>query len=737
MSFRDMVLLIVLMGGLLPARGQKQTMTQEFAPVRAPEWVRRVSRMTYLTPGELDRAVKAGAEVVHFNLVWPYYPLKRDGGDLNKTEAEQLRSFVEQCHKKGVKAVLGLPPFPSVAHVKAHPDWRIDPDGSGKALTVEAQENNLGTRLGCNVGPWGDYLIELLAELTRDYKLDGFSFDGNYHSSICYCAHCKARYKQDAGRDIPPKADLDDVAYRQYLVWRGERLEDHYRKMQQRIKAINPEAVIITWTVNAGRYGHFLYSPRAMPTRLNRLLDMPMMEWWLDETNLGGSIVPAFGAAYLRAVAGDGPCAAEPYMMSRGNPYGTHSFPALERKFRALLTLTHGNISAESLGWPGHADSAADVFREVAARAKWITNTRKEPWAAMLVSEQTRQFYAYKNIAERYLPHLFGGFRAAMEEHLALDLINDWDLTPQSLARYRVLFLPNAAALSDAQGTAIRAYVQNGGGLVATCDTSLCDELGRPRKDFALTDLFGASYAGPLQSDTKARPQLDVNFAIHLDETYWQQRVGVATLTYQSHPLLDDARLNALVPHKSVIFRGAALRVKPHSDSTVIGHLTPEGEGQSAQPSVLVRNVGKGRVVYLAAGIDAALWSYAFPYQRRLLNRALEWAAGERFPITVDAPMVVQTTFFRQEDSAGKRLIIHLWNGINSTANHGLPAMDVPLREEVVPVHGIRVTFDGLPIRRVHLEPGGKTLSLKRDGRRLRVTVPSLDIHAIVVVELN
>jgi hypothetical protein len=124
-----------------------------------------------------------------------------------------------------------------------------------------------------------------------------------------------------------------------------------------RLRKANPEAVLMTWTVNAGRYGHFLHSPRAMPTRLNRLIDLPMQEWWLDETNFGASVAPAFGAAYLRAVAGDRPSASEPYLMSRGNPYGTDSFPYHERLTRTLLALTHGSVTAQSLGWPGHRES--------------------------------------------------------------------------------------------------------------------------------------------------------------------------------------------------------------------------------------------------------------------------------------------------------------------------------------------------------------------------------------------
>ena len=144
--------------------------------------------------------------------------------------------------------------------------------------------------------------------------------------------------------------------------------------------------------------------------------------------------------------AGDGPNASEVYLMSRGNPYGTDSFPAHERQTRNLLALTNGGLAAVSLGWPGHEASTRAVLQDVTERAPWLTRTRSLPWAALLVSEQTRQFYAYKDIQERFLPHVFGAFRAATEEHLPLSIINDWDLNPPTLARYAVLVLPNAAA---------------------------------------------------------------------------------------------------------------------------------------------------------------------------------------------------------------------------------------------------------------------------------------------------
>jgi hypothetical protein len=362
------------------------------------------------------------------------------------------------------------------------------------------------------------------------------------HPPICYCPACKKAYRADTVRAIPARADLKDIAYRQYLVWRGEKLEQHYRALKARLGKARPGAVLMTWTVNAGRYGHFLHSPRAMPTALNRVIDLPMQEWWLDETNQGASVAPAFGAAYLRAVSGDGPCASEPYLMSRGNPYGTDSFPHHERLARTLLALTYGSVAAHSVGWPGHRDSTRAVFRAVERCEKWVLGARSLPWAGLLVSEQTRQFYAFEDIAGRFLPHVFGAFRAALEEHLPLTLVNDWDLTARDLSRFGVLILPGSAALSDAQVAAVRAFVKAGGGLVASSEASLCDEIGRPRKDFALADLFGVSYQGRPAAPLK-RPALDANFAVALDAGYWKQRVGVARLRWDRHPLVRDSRL--------------------------------------------------------------------------------------------------------------------------------------------------------------------------------------------------
>jgi type 1 glutamine amidotransferase len=327
-----------------------------------------------------------------------------------------------------------------------------------------------------------------------------------------------------------------------------------------------------------------------------------------------------------------------------------------------------------------------------------------------------------------------------MEEHLPLTLVNDWNVvaekteaSPASLPHFKVLILPAAAALSDAQVKAIREFVRGGGGLIATGESSLCDELGRPRSDFALADLFGVSYRGR-PSAAIAREALDANFAISVDENYWKQRVGAATLKWTDSPIWSDQILNDLVPSRSATFKGPQVLVTEPKPDEVVARMTPAGSTQPPIPAVIARPFGAGRVVYLAACLDAAMWSYSYPYQRRLLTKAIEWTAGEehQFPIRIEAPKCVQTTFWRQSKSG--RTIIHFFNGLNTTANHGLPAVDVPLREESVPIHGIKVHLGKHAFRQAFVEPSHHIPKVV-DPAGPVLELPPLQIHQMLILE--
>jgi hypothetical protein len=78
---------------------------------------------------------------------------------------------------------------------------------------------------------------------------------------------------------------------------------------------------------------------------------------------------------------------------------------------------------------------------------------------------------------------------------------------------------------------------------------------------------------------------------------------------------------------------------------------------------------------------------------------------------------------------------MHFFNGLNTAANHGLPAMDVPLREETLPIAGIRVLLHGAVPRSVRWEPEGKPLPTRRDGDATTIDLPPLEIHGMLLAE--
>jgi Beta-galactosidase trimerisation domain len=66
------------------------------------------------------------------------------------------------------------------------------------------------------------------------------------------------------------------------------------------------------------------------------------------------------------------------------------------------------------------------------------------------------------------------------------------------LSTFRLLVLPETALLDEELAREIREYVRKGGKILAFALASLFDPRGRLRTDFALSDVFGVRFSGPL-----------------------------------------------------------------------------------------------------------------------------------------------------------------------------------------------------------------------------------------------
>ena len=249
--------------------------------------------------------------------------------------------------------------------------------------------------------------------------------------------------------------------------------------------------------------------------------------------------------------------------------------------------------------------------------------------------------------------------------------------------------------------------------------------------------MLGVEYQG-LPTATAVKTDLDVNFARGIGPDYWEKRKNVFELRL-AESWLNAGKLREYVGTEPVTFKGPAVRVKPATGTQTLATLRVKDDPKAEPfPAVVSRTHGKGRVVYLPAGLDAGYYLYAYPYQRCLLANAIRWAANEfKQPITVTAPMCVQSTVMRQDKDGKQRLIVHLFNDLNTTGGKALPVDDVPLREETLPIHDIRVTFrKGTKLGAIRLQPDGVELKATETADGITVVLPKLTVHAMVVAEL-
>ena len=717
-----------------------------FHEVRVPEWVRETTGCGYtlsvMDTAHREAAAAHGVTISEMGFVDPFYAyydsqlLKRRSPHV---PLGRLEKDIAEYQRLGVRILAVYPPCLQGEVYENHPDWRRIPTNTREIPQVDLKKYPHGGML-CLLGPYGNFFIDVLAEILTKYpQVDAFSFDGLHYGGVCYCQHCREDYRRDTGAEIP-SADLNDPAFRRYQHWADRRMEGLIQRMQTRLKGIKPDVALVTWSTNAGRFGHFLSIPRNMPARMNLLLDAPDQEFWLDETNRGTTIVPAFANAYMWAITNHRVGFSEPYILSHGNPYGKDSFPPQEILRRMMLAITWGASPSIAVAQPDNLQE--ELYRcldEVKRRKPWLTHKSPEPWAALLMSDNTRNFYGRSagKVEERYMASVWGAFRTAVEEHLPVSVINDWNLNSADLSRYKVLILPNAACLDDAQVSAVEGFVRNGGGLVASLDTSLFNEYGDPRPNFALGRVLGVEYAG-LPESSGGRGEVDVNFAQSIPADYWEKRKNVFDFKQDPASILNQGRMKTYVGAQPVMFKGAAVRVvRKDPMAQVLATLRPKaGEAGPEMPGVVTRTYGKGRVAYLAAGLDSGYYLYAYPYQRLALRHLIDWAAASPPPVQVQAPMCVHANLVRQSKN-GQRLVLHLFSDLNTTAHHALPVDDVPLREEVVPIPDIQVTFaPGYRVTSIHLEPEGKPLPMRKTAAGTSVTVPRLEVHSMVVAEL-
>ncbi len=719
-------------------------------PRPVPEWIRTHLRVGHL-PGDLPMAaefLKAGYEVVTLNVLGKWEsvgPSAHLYSPERVKEAETyMRTHVERCHAAGAKAVFYLGPVqvPSGNPIfaGAHPYWlRIRPDGKPDPVP-----NFANIRSG-----YAEWLLAQLACVTRTFKVDGYWFDGYapVHLHTYDEATKKAFREFTGGAELPlpgPGGAYDPVAdavTRRYLAWHEDFFVRFADRMRAAIRAENPEAIFyVNHSANRTWYYPDMYMGE-YPINYTDAVDIASVEQYWDVP--GDPLYQQFVFAFMQGITHER--GASVWIQPQAHGISGISSP-VEIQLRALECTPWG-VYPEFVESTGREEYYKLHLENMRARDAYFRKSEAVPYLGIVASEQTRTLYA-RGALPIYFAHTLGAFRAYLEKHVPVRILTEHDLENLSLGGVRILVLPNVACMSARACEVVRRFVAGGGALVATFETSLYDENYAKRPDFALGDLFKARYV-----DTVTVSQRVENLYLSLD---------------LDHPIIDDPLIKAKQntawrppgnpPAKGPLaLIASAARVRALEGGQAIAsfnvNLPPERAGER-HPAIVVSEYGKGRVVYFAASVDKGMFFYPDTYMRQLLANAARWAARDvPPPLEVEGPLILTATFRRQVEE--QRLVVHLLNQASSWGMHsiyqklaplpeelnkqwGFPNQSElrgtwPVREEIIPLTGIRVICRLPGVKKATLVPEGLDLPLAPLPDGVVATVPSLGMHSMVV----
>ena len=596
----------------------------------------------------------------------------------------------------------------------AHPDWiAVDEHGNKRRHPSDPD-----FWITCALGPYNfEFMTAVHQEIMTKYMPDGIFTNRWAGSGMCYCEHCQKNFHAFSGMDLPRTKDPQVPAQRQFIVWQQQRLFDLWRLWNAKIKEINPNA---SYIANAG--GGALSG-----------LDMKTI----------GELAPTLfadrqGRSGLMAPWANGKNGKE-YRATMGKKAIVGIFSmGLEEKYRWKDSVQNGDeirlwvadgIAHDLRPWFTKFDAKLidrrwlpvieDIYKWHFANEPYLRNERSLARVGMVYSQQTATFYGGEEAHAKVEDASLGFYEALVEARIPFQMVHDRMLDREHIDQYRTLILPNIAALSTAQCQQIREFVERGGSVVATYETSMYDEWGVRRADLGLGSLFGVAIDG-----SKEGPMLNSYLNLEKDEH-----------TGKYHPLLtgfEDATriingVNQLAVKKIGTDVSSPLQVIPTYPDLPMEEVFPR-PAKDHQSGVFLREMGRGRVVYFPADIDRTFWEVLDVDHAMLLRNAVLWATDEPSPVTVEGKGVLDISVWTQK----KSMTVHLVNLTNPMMMKG------PLRE-VIPLARQKVHVQvpkGRRVTRVRLLVAEQEVRHTVEGDGVVVEVASIGIHEVVAFDL-
>jgi len=659
----------------------------------------------------VEELVAVGADIVtvyaanQFGIA--YYPSTILVQHPNLKGRDYVGDLATRLRAKGKKVILYMNWLDST-----HPEWNMVPLGCDQA-TVRAPQrlaswatpaNPNGRvqalpggawQVPCLNSPRAEQVVSIAREIVDRYQPDGFHLDMFSNGDVCVCDYCRPALER-----ICRTADITRQVIRDHWVefinWRCERSAAVLSKVSAVLRergvlaAHNPFAPLyvaamwgqdIAWLDSLGVFLSECFDRFLAPS--SDLNSTSINVRWQHSVGKPAWIIPTQHPIHYahwpisRALWEVFASACKANGGKAFGPCGVGARPDTSTSPEMLANVRHGfDCYLRDADLDQNAVSAAKI--------------------ALVFSWATRKYFGAGN--QQWLEEFSGWARLLIEEHLPYDIVTAeriWDAA--SLQQYDLVILPNSAHLGDRVCRALRDYVRRGGRVLATAETSLWDDRGGKRADFALANTLGISWRGSLEG----------HFAV--------QRPG------------EPEPASGIFQQVASPGKAMAYRVDVDPAGSVSGTKDPLPMRVSEWPVVTVGSFGKGETCYIAFDIGRYFSMHGDRHIGAWMAEQLDAILPAR-QIVVKAPRTVEVTVWRQ--TTPERTIIHL---ANRTVPWTLPTDERQITE-IIPVHDIEVTIDA-PYRDCVVTARDADVSAHTDGDKLVARAAVVKAYAAIVIE--